>query len=379
MFVPLPGQKSVHRHLDGDRSMVNVMPEFFRLTHGNTKPYPFNQWSKHEELVAAWFLEGGLHKNLVDKFKVTTGVMQNPVTIFKAAENFVLVNGRRGLSGEFIMAPQYLVFGDRFCPKGTLTEKRVVEILIEGVKEGERKLREERVIATFRMLFGIGREVGPEEAERLVRIMLECDPDYVPGMSLVCHEPSAPPEKFIKAFRLAKSEGRKTACHVEWVKDREESEKDTPEKILKNFQEDLPQLTKNLSTAIFELEVDRIEHGLGLSENPELMKAVVDKGISVTVCPGSLLATRLIDSIEMLKIREQLNAGILVSLDVDDDICMPVIGQVNQMYMDAYSKPATTENMERLKIDMAKLVENSNLGQFRKEKAIPPDIEFIYW
>src|SRR3989344_1419707 len=110
------------------------------------------------------------------------------------------------------------------------------------------------------MWFGIGREVSPEEALRLTRVMLECDPDYVLGISLVCHEPSAPPEKFIEAFRLAKREGRKTACHVEWVKDREENEKDTPEKILKNFQEDLPQLTKNLSTAIHVLDVDQLDH-----------------------------------------------------------------------------------------------------------------------
>ena len=129
-----------HRHLDGDRSITTVMSELHRLTYGGTRPYLFNQWSGHQEQVAEWFLEGGLHKNLVDKFKVTIGVMQNPVTIFKAVENFVLINGRRGFKGEFILAPQYHVFGDRFCPKGTLDEKRVVEIVIAGKKEGERKL-----------------------------------------------------------------------------------------------------------------------------------------------------------------------------------------------------------------------------------------------
>lgn len=357
-----------HRHLDGDSTMVAVMPELHRLTHGDTKPYPLNQWSGHQEQVAEWFLEGGLHKNLVEKFKVTTGVMQNPVTIFKAVENFVVINGRRGFKGEFILAPQYLVFGDRFCPKGTLDEKKVVEIVIAGKKEGERKLRTEGINATFKMWGGIGREVPPEEAVRLTRVMLECDPDDVLGISLVCHEPSAPPEKFVEAFRLAKSEGRKTACHVEWVKDREELEKDTPEKIHRNFLEDLPQLTKNLETAIHVLDVDQLDHGFGLAENPELMKAVADKGIVVTVCPGSLLTTRLINSIKMLKIREMLDAGVLLCWDVDDDICMPAYDKLGHMYREAYAKPSSAENLDRLKEDIDKLERNAEQALFGNRK-----------
>lgn len=370
--MPTYAPISLHRHLDGDRSLVTVLPELHRLTHGDTKPYQFllNQWSGHQEEIARWFLSGGLHKNLVEKFKVTTGLMQNPVTIFKAAENFVLINGRRGLSGEFIIAPQYLVSGDLFCPKGTLTEKKVIEILIEGVKEGERKLKKEGVTAVFNIIFGIGREVSSEEAVRLVRVMLECDPDYVPGMSLVCHEPSSPPGKFVDAFHLAKSEGRKTACHVEWVRDREEHNKDTSEKIRRNFQEDLPQLTRNLRTAIFVLNVDRIDHGFGLAENPELMKTVADRGISVTVCPGSLMTTKLIDNIGMLKIRELLDAGILVSLDVDDDICMPAIHEVLRMYQDAYYRPSSVENLDRLKKDEEKLIANVQASRFGSRKPL---------
>lgn len=357
-----------HRHLDGDRSVTTIMPELHRLTHGDTKRYPFSQWFGHQEQVAKWFLEGGLHKNLVEKFKVTIGVMQNPVTIFKTVENFVLVNGRRGFSGEFIMAPQYLTFGDRFCPKGILDERKATEIIIEGIEAGERKLRAEGINATFNMWFGIGREVSSEEAVRLTRVMLECDPAYVLGISLVCHEPSSPPEKFVDAFRLAKSQNSKTACHVEWVKDREEDEKDTPEKIRINFQEDLPQLTKNLFTAIYLLDVDQLDHGFGLAENPKLMKAVADKGIVVTVCPGSLLTTGLIDSIKMMKIPEMLSAGVCVCWDVDDDICMPAYDKLEQMYREAYAKPPSAENLDRLKEDIEKLERNAELALFGNRK-----------
>ncbi|MBI2674387.1 MAG: hypothetical protein HYX22_01460 [Candidatus Yanofskybacteria bacterium] len=361
-----------HRHLDGDRTMVEAMPLLHSATHDDflLKAYPFdtNRWSGHAEAISHWFLEGGLHKNLVEKFKVTTGVMQNPFTIFYAVKNFVVINGRRGFCGEFIIAPQYHVFGDACCPQGTLTEKDVMNIVIKGIKAGEKQLKKEGVNTTFNVWWGIGREVSPEEAVRLTRVALEYDPDDVLGISLVCHEPSAPPEKFVDAFRLAKREKRKTACHVEWVKDRKENEKDTPDKIHRNFQEDLPQLTKNLTTAIFDLDVDQIDHGFGLAENPELMKVVADKGTVVTVCPGSLLTTRLINNIKMLKIREMLDAGILLCWDVDDDICMPAYNQLEQMYREAYAKPPSAENLDRLKEDLDKLERNAELALFGNRK-----------
>ena len=352
-----------HRHLDGDRSIVSIMPLLYSWTHNDfhLKTYPFQPSGLigHDQRVSQWFLEGGLHTNLVDKFKVTTGVMQNPMTIFKAVENFVLVNGRKSFCGEFILAPQYHTFGDRFCPKGTLNERDVAKIVVAGIKEGERKLAEEGMPAVFKFWFGIGREVSPEEAVRLTRIMLEYDPSYVLGISLVCHEPSAPPEKFIEAFRIAKREGQRTACHVEWVKDRKESETDTPEKVRQNFQEDLPQLTKNLRTVIFDLEVDQIDHGFGLAENPELIKAVVDRNIVVTVCPGSLLTTHIIDDIRMLRIREMLDAGVRVCLDSDDDICMPDFYKVEQMYRDAYSRRYLD-----IESDLKQLAKNAESARF---------------
>ena len=93
---------SHHRHLNGDLSLASILPELHRLTHGNTNPYPFNPWINHREQIKEWFLKGGLHKNIVEKFSVTTGVMQNPVTIFKAVENFVIFHGRQNLNCKFI-------------------------------------------------------------------------------------------------------------------------------------------------------------------------------------------------------------------------------------------------------------------------------------
>ncbi len=127
-------------------------------------------------------------------------------------------------------------------------------------------------------------------------------------------------------------------------------------------------MTQNLKTAIHVLDVDQLDHGFGLVENPELIKAVVDKGTVVTVCPGSLLTTRLIDNIKMLKIREMLDAGILLCWDVDDDVCMPTYDKLEQMYQEAYAKLPSAENLDRLKEDLAKLERNAELALFENRK-----------
>jgi len=84
----------------------------------------------------------------------------------------------------------------------------------------------------------------------------------------------------------------------------------------------------------------------------------------VTVCPGSLLTTRLIDNIKMLKIREMLDAGILLCWDVDDDICMPFYDELGQIYREAYAKPPSAENLDHLKVDFEKLESNAKLALF---------------
>jgi adenine deaminase len=352
---------SLHDHLDGSYPMLNILPYLHRLTHGDKKTYPFNQWSDHQRQVTKWFMDGGLHSRLPEKFALTTGVMQNPVTIFEAAKNYTLIRGRQGFKYcEATIAPQYHVYGDRTCRQMLLNEKDIVGILIEGIKEGERQHKEESGNdIKVNILFGIGREVTVDMATRLVNIAGACSLDRVRGISLVCDEPDNPPDKFIDIYLRAHELGLKTTCHVEFVKNRTPAQKDTPEKINKNIAQDVPKLIENLRTAIFKLKVNRIDHGFGLAEDPELMKVVADRQIGITVCPGSLIATNTIHNVRQLKIRELLENSVLVTLDCDDDLFMPDLKEVFRMYEDAYNRPPTCENLDLLKEEKQKLIQNA--------------------
>lgn len=186
-------------------------------------------------------------------------------------------------------------------------------------------------------MFGIGREVSSEESVRLVRVTANCNPEDVAGITLVCNEPQNPPEKHLEAFRLAKSLGiQERRCHVEWVKDRPDEEKNTSEKILKNYEEDKPQLRRNLETAIFKLEATHIDHAFSLPEHDDLIDEVVKREIGVTVCPGSLIFTKLINEVGVLQLRKLLERGVRLSLDSDDDLFMMNLDEIFQLCNDFY-------------------------------------------
>ena len=326
--------RSSHSHLDGSISQINILPYQHALSG---KKYPFNQWADHHKQIIDWFSD--VHRDIVTKFSITTGVMQSPITIFTAAEEYVTYYARKGFRDlKATIAPQYHIFGDEYTPAGLLTEKNVMDIFIAGFKSGKRKVK-----ATTghdiraRLLWGIGREVSSDYAEKLVRMAANCDPEHVSGITLVCNEPQNPPEKHLGAFMLAKDLGiQERRCHVEWVKDRTDEEKNTADKILANYEEDKPQLRRNLETAIFALEATHIDHAFSLPEHDDLIDEVVKRNIGITVCPGSLLFTKLIHEVEILQLRKLLERGVRLSIDSDDDLFMIGLNEVFQLLDDFY-------------------------------------------
>lgn len=325
--------RSSHNHLDGSRSQLTILQNQHVLSG---KQYPFNQWANHREQIINWFSD--VHRDIVEKFSITTGVMQSPITIFKSAEEYVVYYARKGFEDmKATVAPQYHVFGDKYTPKGLLKEKDVMEIFISGTKEGVRRAKiETGHEVKAGLYFGIGREISSEESEQLVRTAANCDREHVFGITLVCHEPSNPPEKHLAAFQLAKRLGIERRCHVEWVKDRTVEEKNTPDKIQRNYEEDKIQLRKNLETAIFKLEATHIDHAFSLPDHDDLIDEVVKRNISITVCPGSLLFTKLIHNVEMLKLRKLLRAGVRLSIDADDDLFMQNLDEMFAILNDFY-------------------------------------------
>ena len=201
--------------------------------------------------------------------------------------------------------------------------------MIEGIKSAERKYPWD---VEVNLVAAIDRSNTPERAVELVNIFADCDRDYMPAIDLVCDEPGHPPEKHILAYRRAKEVGLIRACHAaEWVKNRPDEEKTTPEQIHRNFVTDLPARLRNLRTALYELDANFIHHGLGLCFDKELMRFMSERQIGVSVCPGNYIPSKLIPNVSTIKILTLIEAGVPVTLDVDDDLMFEGIEGVVKM------------------------------------------------
>lgn len=303
-----PQKVLLHDHMDGSMPLLQIL---FRLHRLSGKECPFTH-DNIQEQVKAWFHSD---RDIVERFGATTGVMQKPETLALAAETYVEVRAKQGFEYcEMTIAPQYHVYGG-------LTVQEAVEALIDGIKVGEEKCGNPKMEANI--LFSIGREVSPDEAVRLVEIAAECDRDYVVGIGLVCDEAAHPPYKHKKMFERAHQLGFKTTCHAgEWVCGSGQNA---------DFERDLPGLLGNIRTAVYDLEVDRIGHAIGLAEDRNLMGEVIERKIGIEGYPGSNLSSGLIPNTLCLKIREMLKAGVRYSIHPDDDLFLPDLDETFQL------------------------------------------------
>lgn len=309
-------------HVDGSNTLRSILANNHRLSK---KHYPFNQWLDHEAQIKKWFLLPRPQANTIEKFSLTTGVMQNPTTIFHTAENFVLIRGRQGFRYcDATIAPQYHILRDMTCPKGTLSEEDVVKIFLNGLREGEKKFAKESLLRPIEthLIFGIGREVPPEESLRLVKIALQFTPEEVPAIDFVCDESRYPLQIHTDAIKLTLSEGRDIHAHAgEWVNGANEEP---------SLEKDLPQLLENIGTAV-SLGCKVINHARVLAYDKPLMEKVAELGIGISSCPGNYLASGYIKDIKELRLTEQLEAGVKIFLDHDDDLFFPTLNEVAHM------------------------------------------------
>ncbi|KAJ5084092.1 Adenosine/adenine deaminase [Penicillium alfredii] len=70
--------------------------------------------------------------------------------------------------------------------------------------------------------------------------------------------------------------------------------------------------------AALELGARRIDHGIRLVEDPELMQRVARDGVLLTVCPLSNVRLRCVPSVEQVPVRRFLEAGVKFSINSDD-------------------------------------------------------------
>ncbi|MGF1701764.1 adenosine deaminase [Photobacterium makurazakiensis] len=132
--------------------------------------------------------------------------------------------------------------------------------LVEAIDQVERDMG-----LIIRLIPSINREKAPEIAVDMVEDMITYPHPYVLGIGIDYKEHNAPVENFWKAYRLASDNNLKLTAHcsefgLHW---------------------------RNVETGLELINVDRIDHGYTIIDNPKLTEKYAEQGVPFTVIPSN--------------------------------------------------------------------------------------------
>jgi adenine deaminase len=189
--------------------------------------------------------------------------------------------------------------------------------VLPALKRAMRDAEEDSGIVS-RLVPSIDREASLQAALEMVQWVIEQRCDEVPGIGMDYRENDHPPEKFTEAYALARKHGLKTTAHA--------------------GEFGMPWL--NIETALHTLQVNRIDHGYTIIDQPPLLQWAREQGVVFTVVPTNSYYLRTLPPERWAQdhpIRAMLAAGLKLHPNTDD----PTLHRVTptgawQMMMDHF-------------------------------------------
>ncbi|EGX56365.1 adenosine deaminase [Streptomyces zinciresistens K42] len=136
-----------------------------------------------------------------------------------------------------------------------------------------------------------------ESAESAMATLRAAEPylDRITGVGLDSAEVGHPPAKFREVFDAAAALGLRRVAHA--------GEEGPPAYI---------------TEALDVLGVERVDHGLRCTEDPDLVARLVRERVPLTLCPLSNVRLRTVDTLAAHPLPAMLDAGLMCTLNSDD-------------------------------------------------------------
>ncbi len=133
--------------------------------------------------------------------------------------------------------------------------------------------------------------------EDALATLAEAEPfkDQFVAIGLASSELGHPPDKFLRLYATAREQGYKAVAHA--------GEEGPPSYVW---------------DAVKHLQVDRIDHGVRSTEDPELLAKLIAEQIPLTVCPLSNVRLRVFQEMSEHNILKLLDDGVCVTVNSDD-------------------------------------------------------------
>ena len=182
-----------------------------------------------------------------------------------------------------------------FDPQAHTGRGVAYRIVVDGFSKACQRAEQELDIST-KLIMCFLRHLPVPDAEQLyVDAEKDLKSGLLAGIGLDSSEKEFPPGRWKDVYGRAKAAGISRTAHageegpVEYIRE-----------------------------ALQELDVQRIDHGIKLIDDPSLMKEVAEREILVTMCPVSNLRLRCVADIKELPVRKYLDAGVTFSINSDD-------------------------------------------------------------
>lgn len=226
-------------------------------------------------------------KSLVDylhRFQLPQLVMQEKGALTRIAREFMLDCQKDGLCYVEVR------FAPVFHTLESLSFERVMDAVLEGLHEGGQKTG-----IPFGLIVCCMRHLSADTSYNHVKRTLPFRGQGVVAVDLAGDEAHYPPRLHEKAFDLARSQDLNITVHAG------ETGNDS-----------------HIGDAMTYLYANRIGHGTAAWKNSELMSQLLERQITLEMCPTSNLHTKSIASIALHPAKAFLDKGLAVTLNTDN-------------------------------------------------------------
>lgn len=203
--------------------------------------------------------------------------------------------------------------------------------VIEGI-DGALRDAEQELGITSRLIMCFLRHLSEEAAFETLDQALPYK-SRIAAVGLDSAEAGNPPGKFRNVFKAARDEGFRAVAHAG---------EEGPAAYIRE--------------ALDLLGVERIDHGVRCTEDPDLVRRLADEQIPLTVCPLSNVKLRVFDRLEDHNLKALMDGGLRVMINSDDPA-----------YFGGYLEQNYIETAAALKLDrdyILRLAKNSFTSSF---------------
>ena len=285
-FIQNLPKAELHLHIEG-----TLEPEMmFRIARRNNIPLPFGSAA---EARAAY-----LFSNLAEFLDI----------YYRSAGVLLTQQDFRDLTCAYMdrAAAQTVRHAEIFFDPQAHTARGVdFATVCNGIRQGLQYGREQHGI-TSQMIMCFLRHLDEDNAMATLEQAMPFR-EWIYAVGLDSSELGNPPGKFARVFAQARAAGFAAVAHAG---------EEGPAGYVRE--------------AVDVLQVQRIDHGCRILDDPTLTAELARRALPLTVCPLSNHKLRVVDTLEQHPLREMLAAGLTVTLNSDDPAFFG--GYVNENY-----------------------------------------------